>query len=160
MRMTILALGLLVALVGRAEAGTCTNGAGNSGPPPKTDSDGWTMVNNCAGSSAAPTQSVPVGGNVTLTTSAQVVIPAASRRRWSYQAQGTGWACASWVTTAPTISVSAANVATCGGSGSFLVSPGSSANSSDVATPTTPLSVIAAAPNAGTLAMGMAWDAQ
>ena len=106
-------------------------------------------------------QSVPTGGNLTLTTTAQTLIPAANRTRWGYQAQGTGWACASWVAT-PTITVSTADVATCGGSGAFLLNANysASANSAPGVTQTTALLVIGAAHNGTTLAASVVWDAQ
>ncbi len=111
-------------------------------------------------SSLVLTESAPNGGNVAITTSAATAIPAAARLRWSYQAQGTGHACASWVTTAVTIAVSAADVVTCGGAGAFALSPGSLFSSQLGATPTTPLTVIGAAPAGGILALNLAWDAQ
>ena len=131
-------------------------------PPPQHP-----MVTLDAGSSFVgtvsikPVLSAPTGGNYAVTTAAATAIAAnATRLRWSYQAQGTGYACASWVTASVTIAVSSANVVTCGGAGAFALSAGSAASSSEHAVASTALTIIGAAPTSGTLALNLVYEQQ
>lgn len=132
---------LKVVIVGGSSGGGSTSGGTSQG-------------------TTAPVVSAPSGGNVQISTVTSSAIPQSlTRLRWSYQVQGTGYACASWATTTPTISVSASGVVTCGGPGAFALYNGSQAYSSPIAVENTPLTVIGSA-GSGTLALALVWEAQ
>ena len=103
-----------------------------------------------------PISTTPSGGNYTVTTTATTAIPASSSRlRVGYQLQGTGYACASWVTATITISSNTA-AATCTGAGAFLVTAGTTYNSTYPLTNNTAFSIIGATASA----LVLAYDAQ
>lgn len=143
-----------------------TNDLANASTAPRLQTHEDDLANAASGAVPLyqylrPISGTPVGGNVVITTSAITAIPAAqSRMRLNLQVQGTGFACASWVTAAPTITVSSMNVATCGGAGAFRLQDGSVLPATQAALPNTALTVIGAAPSAGTLALNLVWDAQ
>jgi hypothetical protein len=93
----------------------------------------------------APTPLAPLSiPTHAITTSSSVALAAsASRWRLSYQVQGSGYACLSWVTATITISANAAS-ATCTGNGAFLVTAMSTSQSVYPATNSTALNVIGA----------------
>ena len=80
----------------------------------------------------------------TVTTTAGTAIAASSvRQRLSYQVQGSGYGCASWVTATVTISANSAT-AVCTGAGAFLVTTGSVSNFGNYLLPNTVMTVIGA----------------
>lgn len=105
-----------------------------------------------------PLRATPTGGNVVIGTGATTVIPSTTSgasNLLSYQVQGVGYACLSWVTATVTISGSGAS-STCGGAGAFLVTAGSAFTSAQGSVPNTALTAVGAAG----AALSVAWQAQ
>ena len=102
------------------------------------------VCNFGSGVGTALVQTNPTGGNFQITTTPSTAIPAGSRQRVGYQTQGTGSACASWVTATISIAGSGSN-AVCSGSGAFLLQPGSTFNTVFPFVPSSALTTVGSA---------------
>lgn len=104
----------------------------------------------------APQSFAPSGGVVAVGTTATTAIAAnPGRYRVGYQIQGTGYACASWVTATPTIASGTGAAIKCGGSGSFLVTAGST----DTRAGTLPSTALTAIGETGS-SLQVVWEGQ